>query len=151
VHEQSAGGAHFSLELTYRLQERQRLDIAHSATDLDQCHIRIAGPLDHPALDLVGDVRNHLYGSAQVIATTLLAQHVLVHTAGGEVVALAHGGANEALVVTEVKVGLGAIFGYEYFTMLEGAHGAWVHVDIRVQLEHCNFEATSLENSRQRS
>src|SRR5690554_1174375 len=73
-------------------------------------------------------MRNHLDGAAQVVAAALLAQHVLVDPAGGEVVALGHARADETLVVAQVEVGLGAIFGDEYLAVLEGAHGARVHV-----------------------
>ena len=36
-------------------------------------------------LDLVGDVRNHLDGRAQVLAAPLLGDHRLVDAAGGDV------------------------------------------------------------------
>ncbi len=33
------------------------------------------GRLEDPALDLVGDVRDHLHGAAEVVAAALLADH----------------------------------------------------------------------------
>ena len=58
------------LELAQRLEERQRLDVADRAADLgdDDVHVRGLGDQLDPVLDLVGDVRDHLDGAAQVVA-----------------------------------------------------------------------------------
>src|SRR5690554_1520852 len=149
VHEHGAAGAHFQAQLTDGLEEGLGLDVAHGAADLDHGHVGIAGATDDTGLDLVGDVRNHLDGSAQIVTTALLAQHVLVDATCGEVVVLGHAGADEALVVAQVQVGLGAVVGDEDLTVLERAHGAWIHVDIGVQLEHGDLEATCFENRRE--
>ena len=61
------------------------------------------------ALDLVGDVRNHLHGGAEIVAAALLGDHALVDAAGGEIAVAPGGGAHEALVVAEVEIGLGAV------------------------------------------
>src|SRR5471030_1148239 len=127
-HQHRALGADFEAQLTDRFEERLRLDVADGATDLDHGHVGIAGALDDPALDFVGDVRDHLDGCAQVITTALFAQDVFVDTASGEVVVLGHGRADEPLVVAQVQVGLGAVVSDEHFTVLERAHGARVNV-----------------------
>ena len=74
--------------------------------------------------DLVGDVRDHLHRAAQVVAAALLADDRVVDLAGGEVVLLAHPRRQEALVVAEVEVGLGAVVGDEHLAVLERAHRA---------------------------
>ena len=48
----------------------------------------------------------------------------VVDLAGGEVVLLAHARRQEALVVAEVEVGLGAVVGDEHLAVLERAHRA---------------------------
>ena len=149
VHQHGALGAHFHTQLANGFEERLRLDIADGATNFHQGHVGIAGTLDDATLDLVGDVRNDLNGRAQVITTALLAQHIFVHPTGGEVVALAHRGTDEALVVAQVEVGLGAVVGDEHLTVLERAHGARIDVDIRVQLEHGDLQAPRLQDGRQ--
>ena len=83
----------------------------------------VAGPAPDELLDLVGDVRDHLHRAAEVIAAALLADHALVDLAGREIVALAHLGLDEALVVAEIEVGLGAVLGHEDFAVLE--RGSW--------------------------
>ena len=60
------------LELADRLEERQALDVADGAADLDQHEIVIVIAVEDEFLDGVGDVRNHLDGRAEIIAATLL-------------------------------------------------------------------------------
>ena len=97
------------------------------------------------ALDLVGDVRDHLDGLAQVFASPLLVDDVLVDASGGDVVGLAGRHIQEALVVAQVQVGLGAILGHEALPVLVGIERARIHVDVRVQLLDGDREATRLQ------
>ena len=46
-------------------------------------------------LDLIGDVRNHLHGRAEIIAAPLLGDDSFVDPAGGEIAVAAGGGAHE--------------------------------------------------------
>ena len=54
--------------------------------------------------------------------------------------------ADEALVMAEIEIGLGAVIGDEHFAVLERAHGAGIHIDVGIQLEHGDFEAARFEN-----
>ena len=58
-------------------------------------------------------------------------------------------GAHEALVVAEVQVGFGAVVRDEHLAVLERAHRARIHVDVRVELDHRHLEATGLEDGAQ--
>src|SRR5690606_14516744 len=87
VHEQGLLRAALGADLADRLQERQRLDVAHGAADLDQRDVEAGGGRVDAALDLVGDVRDHLHGAAEVVAAALLADHGLVDLAGADRVA----------------------------------------------------------------
>ncbi len=149
VHQHGALGAHFHTQLADRLEEGLRLDVTDGAADFHQRHVGIASALDDAALDLVGDMRNDLNGRAQIITPTLAAQYVLVDASGSEVVVLGHARADEPLVVAQVQVGLGAVVGDEHLTVLERAHGAWIDVNIRVQLEHRDLQAPRLQDGRQ--
>ena len=136
----------FDAHLAYRFEEGQRLNVAHRAADFDDGHFGTGSTPPDEQLDFVRDVRNHLHGAAKVVAVALLLDHALVDLAGREVVALAHLGADEALVMAEVKVGLRTVVGDEHFAVLEGAHGARIHIDVGIQLEHRNLEAARLED-----
>jgi hypothetical protein len=154
VHERAVVGAQLEAELAHGLQEGQRLDVAHRAADLDNGHVHRVGRAEAGAaldevLDLVGDVRDHLHRLAQVVAAALFFEHALVDLAGGEVVGLLHARGDEALVVAQVQVGFGAVVGDEHLAVLEGRHGARVHVDVRVELDEGDFEAARFEDRGQ--
>ena len=123
-------------ELADRLQERQRLDVAHRAADLGDDDVDVLA-LPHEldaVLDLVGDVRDHLDRAAEVVAAALLADHRVVDRAGGHVGRARGVRVGEALVVAEVEVGLRAVLGDEHLAVLERRHRAGVDVDVGVEL-----------------
>jgi hypothetical protein len=91
-------------------------------------------------------VRDDLHGLAEVLAAPLLLDHRLVDLAGGEVVALAHLGAGEALVMAQVEVGFGAVFGDEDLAVLERAHRARIDVDVGIELEVGDLDAAGFED-----
>ena len=100
-------------ELADRLEKRQAFDIADGAANLDQHEVDIAVARLHEVLDGVGDVRDDLHGAAEIVASPLLGQDVLVDAAGRDVVGFLGGNAGEALVVAEIQVGRGAVVGDE--------------------------------------
>ena len=75
------------MELAQRLEERQRFDVADRPADLSDDDVDLGRLRDEPdaALDLVGDVRDHLDGAAQVVAPALAADDRVVDRAGGGV------------------------------------------------------------------
>jgi hypothetical protein len=110
--------------LADRLQEGEALDVADRAADLGDHHVVVGRQPADRALDRVGDVRDHLHGRAEVVAAALLGDHVLVDAAGGDVVGLRERLVDEALVVAQVQVGLGAVVGDEHLAVLEGRERA---------------------------
>ena len=146
VHVHAVAAAELDAQLADRLQERQRLDVADRAADLDHAHVGVVGAELDAALDLIGDVRDDLHGGAEIVAAALLGDHALVDAAGGEIAVAPGGGAHEALVVAQVQVGLGAVLGDEHLAVLERAHGARIDVDVGVELHHGDLEAAGLEN-----
>ena len=138
-------------ELADRLEERQDLDVADGAADLGDHHVDVVGgdPLD-AALDLVGDVRDHLDGLAEVVATTLGGEHRLVDRAGGGVRVARQVLVDEALVVAEVEVGLATVVGHEHLAVLERVHRARIDVDVRVELLERDPQAAELEQPTER-
>lgn len=151
MHEHGLFGAALGAHLADRFQERQRFDVADGAANLDQRHIEAGRGLIDATADFVGDMRNHLHGGTQIIAATLLADHVLVDTAGGHRVLARQARAHVALVVAQIQVGFGTVVGDVDLAMLERAHRARIHVDIRVQLHHRDLQATRFKNGRKRS
>jgi hypothetical protein len=131
-------------------QEGQRLDVADGAAHLDDRHVGPFGAGLDLALDLVGDVRNDLDRLAEILAPALLSDDRIVDLARREVVAPAHPGAGEALVVTQIEVGLGAVLGDENLAVLEWTHRPRVDVDVGIELEVGDPDTAGFENGPQR-
>ena len=132
-------------ELADRLQERHRLDVADGAADLAQHEVVVVIAVEDEMLDLVGDVRNHLHGGAEIVAAPLLLDDVLVDAAGGDVVLLVGRAAGEALVVAEIEIGLGAVVGHEHLAMLVRRHRAGVDVEVGIELSDAHAIASRLQ------
>ena len=132
------------------LEEGQRFDVAHGAADLDDGHLGLGQGADTGAafdegLDFVGDVRDDLHGAAEIFAPALLADDGVVDLAGGEVVGTAHACGDEALVVAEIEVGFGTVFGDKDLTVLERAHGARIDVDVGIKLHQRDVDTARFE------
>ena len=150
VNEQGPGRPEVEGHLTDGLEERQRLDVSHGAADLHHRDIRPFRARRDAGLDLVGDVRNHLHGAAEIVPPALAPDHVLVDLAGREVVVPAHRRAHESLVVAEVEVRLRPVAGHVHLPVLEGVHGARIDVDIGVELDEGDAQAVRLEERAER-
>src|SRR5437773_3226047 len=138
--------AELQAHLPHRLEKGQRFDVPDRAADLDDRHFRFARAARDERLDLVGDMRNHLHGAAEVVTAALFFDHRIVDLAGGEVVVAVHPRRLETLVVAQIEVGLGAVLGDEHLPVLEGAHRAGIDVDVRVELEEGDFDAARFED-----
>src|SRR5690606_18936739 len=93
------------------------------------------------------DMRDHLDGSAQIIAAAFFADHLSIYLAGGDVAHAVETHIDKALVMAQVKVGLGAIVQHEHLAVLIWAHGAGVNVDIRVQFLHSHGKTAFFEQT----
>jgi hypothetical protein len=146
VQEEDVLPSQFVADLAGGLQEGQRLDIADGAADLMDDDVGVAGLHgEHLGLDLIGDVRDHLDGVAQEVTATLLGDHRGVHLAGGDVRVPGEVLVEESLVVADVQIGLGAVLGDEHLAVLEGVHGARIHVEVGIELLHRDLEAAALQ------
>ena len=139
--------AQFVAHLADGLEKRQAFDVADGAADLAQHEVLVLEVTGDERLDGVGDVGNHLDGGTQVIAAPFPGDDVGIDASRGDVVALARGDAGEALVVSEIEVGLGAVVGDVDLAVLIGAHGARIDVDVGVQFAQAHLEPAPLEQS----
>ena len=117
-------------ELPDRLQKRQPLDVTGRPADLgddDVSRLLLLQPPD-VRLDLVGDVRDHLHGLAEVIAAPFLVQHGLVNLPAGNVVRLREHAVCKTLVVPEVEVGLRTVVENVHLAVLKRVHRAGIDV-----------------------
>ncbi len=140
VHKGGVVGAQAQAHLAHRLEEGQRLDVAHRAADFDNRDIDrlrrvVTGAALDEFLDFVGDVRNDLHGLAEVVAAAFLFKHAFVDLAGREIVGLAHARFDKTLVVAQVQVGFRAVVGDKHLAVLERRHRAGIDVEVGVQLD----------------
>ncbi len=145
VHVHHLRAPELDAHLADRLQKRQRFDVADCAADLDHAHVGIARAQADTALDLIGDMGNHLHRRAEIVAAPLLGDDPFIDPPGGEIAVPPGGGAHEALVVTQIQVRFRTVCRDEDLAVLERAHGARIDVDIRVELDHRHLEAARLE------
>ena len=85
-------------------------------------------------------------GFTQVIASALFFKDALVDLTCGEIVGSAHSRGDEALVVSQIQVGLCTIFGDKDLTVLKRGHCARIHIDVRIKFNESDFEATRFKN-----
>jgi hypothetical protein len=141
----------FWCPISNRLKEGQGLDVADGAADFDDEHIHVGGAFEDARLDLVGDVRNHLHGAAQVFASPLFLDDRLVDLSRGRVVEATHPLRQKPFVVSQVQVGLGAVIGDEDFPVLHGVHRSWIDVEIRIQFLDRDLQSACFEKRSYRS
>ena len=153
MNEQAVLSAHLQRDLPCRLYKRLGLDVSYGAADFGDDHMGI-GLLSHTVdelLDLVCDMRNHLHGGAEVLAPPFLVQHIPVDLAGGEIGVSVQVFVDKTLIMSQVKVGFGSVLGDIYFSVLIGAHGSGIHIDIRVKLLRRHLQPPRLQQPSQRS
>ena len=100
--------------------------------------------------DLVGDVRNHLYRFAEIIASALLVENGLINLAAGEIVNPGQFHVGEPLVVAEVEIGFRAVIQHVNFAVLIRAHRARIDVQVGIEFLQRDFEAAILEQRAER-
>ena len=151
VDEQRVLAAQFLAHLADGFDEGQRFDVAHGAADFDDGEVHVLRHFLHRALDLVGDVRDHLHGLAEIVAAAFFGDDGFVDAAGGPVIVAGQLAVGEALVVAEVEVGFGAVIGDEDFAMLKRRHGARIHVQVGIELLQRDFQAAAFHQAANRS
>jgi hypothetical protein len=100
--------------------------------------------------NLVGDVRDHLHGTAEVVAPAFFLQNVPVDASGGNVAFLGGRLAGIAFVVAEIEIGFGAVVGDVNLTVLVGAHGPRINIEIGIQFHHADGKSAVDEKSSDR-
>ena len=139
-------------QLTYRLNVRQRLDIAHRTTDLGNDHIvaLLSRQQLNATLDLVGNMGDNLNGLAHILATTLLVDYTLVDLTRRNRIRTRRRDRRKTLIVAQIEVSLRSVVGNIALAVLVRIQRTWIDVDIRVALLDCNRIAACLQQTRNR-
>ena len=133
------------------LEEGHALDVAHRSADLaqDNIHPRLR-EVPEAGFDLVGDMRDHLHGPAEVIPVPFLPQHLPIDFARGEIAFPGGGLPGEPLVVAQVQVRLGPVVGHIDLAVLVGTHGSGIHIEIGIHLDHADRQPPADQQPAQR-
>ena len=128
--------SHLPFHLSYGFEKGCALDVADGTAYFRYHEIIVVLFAEefHVALDLVGDVRHHLYCLSEIVTTPLLVNHRLVYASGGERVCPCGLNTRESLVVAEVEVCLHAIHGHVTFAVLVWVERTGVDIDVGVEL-----------------
>ena len=114
-------------------------------------HIR--APVRHrrqPALDLLGDMRDHLDRGPEILAPPFALDDGLVDLSAGHIRPGRKRGPGEPLVVADIEVGFRPVVGDEDLAVLVGAHGPRIHIEIRVELQESDRVALRLQQPADR-
>ena len=90
-------------------------------------------------------MRDDLNGLAEVVATAFLGEDCLVNLAAGEVVGTGEDAIREALVVSEVEIGLRTVGQNIDLTMLERIHRAGIDIEVGVEFLENDFETPQFQ------
>ena len=151
VDEEAVFAADLQRDLAHGLDEGLGFDVADGAADFGDDHVGI-GLHTHAIdkiLNLVGDMRDDLHRGAEVFAAALLIEHIPVDLSGRQVGIAVEVLVNEALVMAEVEVGFGAVFGHIHLAVLIRAHGAGVDIDIGIELLGGHLQSPCFEQPAQ--
>ncbi len=135
-------------KLTDGFHERCALYVADGAADLCDDEVQLLFLYifaKHSPLYLIRDVRHHLNGLTQVVATAFAVNDGLVDASRRDAVMAGSAYAGEPLVVPEVKICLHAVLRHITFAMLVGIECTRVDVDVRVELLDSDFVAACLQ------
>ena len=149
--EQAVFLADFQGYLTNGFHERLGFNVADSAAYFGYDNVgsgRSSDSVDK-ILDFVCDVRNHLNRGTEVLSAALFVKNIPVYFSRGQVRIFTEIFVDETLVMTQVKISLRSVLGYEYFSVLKRAHGSRIHIDIRIQLLSRNFKSSGFQESSQ--
>ena len=95
-------------------------------------------------------MRDNLHSRPEVVAAAFFVDDRLVYLTGRVVRVSRQARVGVALVMPEIEIGLGAIFGDVHFTVLVRVHRTRVEIDVRIELLQRHFEAMSLEKQPDR-
>src|SRR6185437_5370331 len=150
VNEKGVFAALLVAHLANGFDKGKRFNVADRSSDLNNCDINIRRYFAAGRFDFIRDMRDHLHGLAEIIASPLTRDDVLVDPARGQIVALGQGRVREPLIMTQIEVSFRSVIGYEHLAMLKRAHGSGINVEIRIELLQGDAKSPAFEEAADR-
>ena len=151
VHEQTILASDFVSQLTQGLKIWLGLNVAHGPAHFhnDDLCAGFFRNQSHAALDLIGDVGDHLDRPTEIISAAFVGNDLGIHLTGGKVAHPAEAVVDEPLIMTKIEVRFRAIIEHIHLAMLIWRHGSRIDVDVGIQFLHGHLEAALLEQQPQ--
>ena len=92
-------------------------------------------------------MRNHLYGTATIVAASFFRENGPVYFSGCDVTLFGETLVDKTFIVSQIKVGFRTVIGNEYFAVLNWVHGARINVDIRIKFLHRDTVTSHFQKS----
>ena len=139
------------LDLANGFQEGFTFNIPYGTANFrnDKISVFFAAYAVDPFLDLVGNVRNDLYRTAQIITAPFLVDDGLVNPTGRNVGVAGQVDIDETFIMAQVKVRLRAVIGDENFAVLIRAHRTRIDIDVGIEFLDRYLIAAALEETAQ--
>ena len=138
--------SHIMLKLADGFQKRLTLNVTHRSSHLDDgdpCIIGSVIPVK-TALDLIGNMRNDLYGSPSKVTPALLLQHRPVDLSCGDIGVLIQTLINKTFIVPQIQICLCTVICNKHLSMLNGIHRTRININIRIKFLHCDLVSPRL-------
>ena len=84
-------------------------------------------------------MRNHLYGTATIVAASFFRENGPVYFSGCDVTLFGETLVDKTFIVSQIKVGFRTVIGDENLAVLNRVHRTRVSVDVRVKFLHRHF------------
>ncbi len=92
-------------------------------------------------------MRDDLDSPSQIITAPFLTDYISINTTCGEIVFPGHGRIYKTLIMTQIQIGFRPILGDKHLTVLKGAHGAGINVDVWIKFKERDREPLRFKNS----
>ena len=138
-------------DLTDRLQERLALDISYCAADLRDDNVAVAflSYVVYEVLDFIRDMRDDLNRAPEILPFPLFVQHIPVDFPCRQIGEFIEVLIDESFVMAKVQIRFGSVLCDVHLSMLEGAHGPRVNIDVRVQFLRDHLQTAGFQKPAQ--
>ena len=139
--EQRVMAAQITAHLTNCLNKGQRFNITHHAADLHDDHIKIMGSqiIGDGAFDLIGNVRNNLYGIAAEVAGAFPVQNTAVNATQSGAGITREADIHKTLIMAHGQVGFHTVVGHKNLAVLIRIHQPVIGIKISIQALYANL------------
>jgi len=131
-------------QLSNALDVWQGFNITHCSSNFgnDKIIFTLAAKRFDISFNFVGDMRNNLNGFSQIIATSFFFNHILINSAGGNVIGTMSFYIQKSFVVTKIEICFVSIHRNVTFSMFVWIQCSRIDINVRI-----NFLVGNLKTS----